>query len=177
MYDFNVVVDKESSLDTVPVTITIDSFFFNPTNDNQNPPIVQGKYTTMLPCIYREVVSIELVHAIFPIANPNNPYVILKVNGLSRIESNNNNTRGSFALVYNDNQNDAHYRLKRAGSTPDDKNIYYFPEPVKLNKFDIEFVDPSNGATINSAANANHVLTFEVKCLNRAVKGSVTSVQ
>ena len=175
MYNFNEAY-KESTIgdsivpygswNTVPVAISIDSYNLPLVAGN----VIPGKYTTMLPCIYREVVSIELVHAIIPIPNANSPYVSLKINGLSRVESNNNNTRGSFCVLYQDNQGDTHFRFKRVGSTPDDKYIYYFPEPVKLNKFDIEILTP-DGAICNGANDTNHhVLTFEVKCLNRAVK-------
>jgi hypothetical protein len=155
-----------ASVSAVPVVLSVDSY--NIPADNRN------KYTVELASdtgagvgALRDVVSIELIQASVPV-NGNDLYVILNVNGYSRVKSNNNNAANSFCIIPCQNPGvDVFNSMRRTGSTPDDNYVYYFPEPSRLSKLEIELVSPTGD---NIVYNDNHLLTFEIRTLNRAPK-------
>ncbi len=168
---------------SAPIIITIDNYTL-PEDDAKKPKYVfdfDGTEGGVGLGAIRDVVSIELIHANVPITD-DELYTILRVNDYSRVRSNNTLAKNSFCLIANQNPAmDTYYSVRRIGSTPDDNLTYFFPEPTKLNKLEIEFASPS-GATIEfyetaeDAAAAGHavrqilryILTFEIRTLNRA---------
>jgi hypothetical protein len=161
-----------TATNTVPVIVTVDSY---------NLPLnARSKYTVDIQQIgqFRDVVSIELIQASVPSEALTDMFVILNVNGYSKVVSNNNNARNSFCIIPFQNVGvDTYYNMRRS-STPDDNYIYYFPEPARISKLDIEFLRPgaagfANNTTIEGGAafnNRHHVLTFEIRTLNRVAK-------
>lgn len=157
-----------TATNTVPVIVTVDSY---------NLPLnARSKYTVDLPQPFRDVVSIELIQASVPSDLLTDMFVILNVNGYSKVVSNNNNARNSFCIIPFQNVGvDTYYTMRRS-STPDDNYIYYFPEPTRISKLDIEFLRPgAAGFSITQAQDAgfngrHHVLTFEIRTLNRVAK-------
>lgn len=182
-----------SSTRSAPIIITVDNyglqdngqdddearlpkhvFKFSGTNDTvtgENPAEIDIG-------TIRDVVSIELIYANVAIADGGELYTILRVNDYSRVRSSNPLAKNSFCLIHNQNPGaDECYSVRRAGSTPDDTMIHYFPEPTKLNKLDIEFVSPMGDAFVFKGPNPNgvnppevtvhYVLTFEIRTLNR----------
>ena len=150
---------------TVPITLTVDTYGIN--QDSRNKYTVDLAAATMFGAPIRDVISIELIQASIPV-NGADLYVILKVNGYSRVQSNNNNAQSSFCTIPCQNPGvDVFHNMKRMGSLPDDNYIYYFSEPSRLSKLEIELVSPSG---VPIVYNDNHVLTFEIKTLNRAPK-------
>jgi hypothetical protein len=170
-----------STWNTIPVVLTVDSY--NIGQDNRNKYTINfasapardaaGAEIPTPSSIHtgigalRDVVSIELIQASIPV-NGADLYVIVNVNGYSRVKSNNNNAQNSFCTIPCQNPGvDVFHNMRRTGSLPDDNYIYYFPEPARLNKLEIELVSPTG---IPIVYNDNHVLTFEIKTLNRAPK-------
>jgi hypothetical protein len=143
---------------TVPIILSVDTYGLGE-ND-------RSKYTVNIDPI-RDVVSIELIQASIPV-NGQDLYVILNINGYSRVKSNNNNAKDSFCIIPCQNPGiDVFHNMRRTGSLPDDNYIYYFPEPSRINKLQIELISPTGNPIIY---NDNHALTFEIKTLNRAPK-------
>jgi hypothetical protein len=121
--------------------------------------------------VLRDVISIELVQASVPLIAGAEPdlYIIMSLNGYNRLHSNNNTTKKGFCTIPLQNPLlDTYYTMRRTGSTPDDNYIYYFPEPTRLNKLDIEFLSARNRNVV--FANVNYTLTFEIRMLNRTPK-------
>jgi len=162
-----------TATNTVPVIVTVDSY--------NRPLNARSKYTVDIQQIgqFRDVVSIELIQAYVPCETLTDMFIILNLNGYSKVVSNNNNARNSFCIIPFQNVGDTYYNFRRS-STPDDNYIYYFPEPARISKLDIEFLRPNplvqgfatNHAEDNGAAfnNRHHVLTFEIRTLNRVAK-------
>lgn len=171
---------------TVPATIVVDSYnFANDAAKNKLTVNFEGEGSVdgdgvingLGHGVLKDVVSIELVQASVPIItditipapSPPELYVILNVNGYSRVLSNNNFTRKGFCTIHLQNPAlDTFYTMKRTGSTPDDNYIYYFPEPTRLGKLDIEFL--SGRANEVKFGGSNYSLTFEIRMLNRTPK-------
>ena len=147
--------------ETVPVIVTVDSYGVAAAS--------KYKYTVEISPL-RDVVSIELIQASAPIGNAADLYLILNVNGYSKVKSNNNRARDSFCSIFP--SQGARFNMRRTGSTPDDNYIYYFPEPTRLSKLDIEFVSPSgaNYALAGGFGADENMLTFEIRTLSRAPK-------
>lgn len=132
-----------------------------------------NNYNIDLTSPIRDVVSIELIRAVIPTGvHPVNgvnlapdPYVTLYLNGYSRITSNNNDSTGGFCNIYSDIP--GWYTYNRAMQY-ESSNIYYFPEPTRLQRLNISISEPAHppvvvhGTTLNYH---NHVLTFEIKTL------------
>lgn len=165
---------------TVPMTVIVDSYNF--INDRDKKKITVNFEGTGTGTgandlgygVLRDVISIELVQASVP-AIPDPPladpqlYVIMYLNGYARLQSNNNTTKKGFCTIPLQNPGvDTYYTMRRTGSTPDDNYIYYFPEPTRLNKLDIEFLSAKN--TEINFANVHYTLTFEIRMLNRTPK-------
>ena len=166
---------------TVPVVLTVDTY--NIGQDNRNKYTINFASTPQRDAAgaeipspssinagigpLRDVVSIELIQASIPV-NGNDLYVILNVNGYSKVKSSNNNAQNSFCTIPCGNPGvDVFHNMRRTGSIPDDNYVYYFPEPSRLNKLDIDLTSPTG---VPIVYNDNHVLTFEIKTLNRAPK-------
>jgi hypothetical protein len=156
--------------ETVPVIVTVDSYGVAAAS--------KYKYTVEISPL-RDVVSIELIQATAPVGNGEDIYLILNVNGYSKVESNNNRTRDSFCIIP---FQEGRFNMQRTDSTPDDNYIYYFPEPTRLSKLDIEFDSPwahtqppqLGVPVINNwrtqFGNEENILTFEIRTLSRAPK-------
>lgn len=125
-----------------------------------------NNYSIDLTSPIRDVVSIELIRAFIPNvgANIDIPYVTLHLNGYSRITSNNNNSTGGFCNIYCDNPLVAPWYTYNRAMQCESSNIYYFPEPTRLQRLNISISEPTAGDTLNYP---NHVLTFEIKTLCR----------
>lgn len=127
-----------------------------------------NNYTIDLTSPIRDVVSIELIRALVPLgvgdvaANP--AFVTLHLNGYTRITSNNNNSTGGFCNIYCENPVVNDWYTYNKTMHHDSSNIYYFPEPTRLQRLNISFSDPEEGTVLTYA---NHVLTFEIKTLGR----------
>jgi hypothetical protein len=151
---------------TVPITVTVDTYAAanpkNKLNINFDGPDGLGYG------VLRDVVSIELVQAVIPEIDGADRYVIVNVNGYSRVKSNNAFAKNSFCTISNKDAINNLFILNRTGSTPDDNYIYYFPEPARLSRLDIEFVSPTLGTQTGNLANSS--LTFEIRTLNRTPK-------
>ncbi len=152
-----------STTNTVPVTITIDTYSFA-------NGVARDNYTVDFAETLRDVVSIELIHASIPTiagagGNDNERYIILRVNDYSKVKSNNNRARNSFCTIP---LNGTAHSITRS-STPDDTYIYYFPTPTRLSNITIQLASPA-GTALGAMGNTHHVLTFEVRTLNRVPK-------
>ena len=177
-----------STTNSAPIIITVDNYDLTPANAIKNKyvfnfagnnDIVLGGSAAELDLgAIRDVVSIELIYANVPVVD-GELYTILRLNNYSHVRSSNKHAKNSYCLIHNQNPGtDAYYSVRRAGSTPDDTMIHYFSEPTKLNKLDIEFVNPLGNAvwfTANGTEPAvgapivpiRYVLTFEIRTLNR----------
>jgi hypothetical protein len=150
-----------STTNTVPVTINVDTYGFA-------DGVARDNYTVDFVETLRDVVSIELVHASIPTIADNaaDRYIILRVNDYSKVKSNNNRTRNSFCIIP---LNGTAHSVTRS-STPDDSYIYYFPTPTRLSNITIRLARPSSDTALGAMNNNHHVLTFEVRTLNRVPK-------
>jgi hypothetical protein len=164
--------NSHTATNTVPVIVTIDSYGLALNARNKYSVSIDN-----LAASFRDVVSIELIQAFIPPADANDLFLILNVNGYSKVTSNNNNARTSFCLIPATNPgNDTYYNMRRTSSIPDDNYVYYFSEPTRISKLDIEFTRPDGSAPATNVTNGNgfngrhHVLTFEIRTLNRAPK-------
>ncbi len=165
---------------TVPMSVIIDSYTFanggakNKLTVNFEGTGAGNGSDSLGYGVLKDVISIELVQASVPaIGDPAvvDPelYVIMYLNGYSRLQSNNNTTKKGFCTIPLQNPGvDTYYTMKRTGSTPDDNYIYYFPEPTRLNKLDIEFLSARNSAV--DFENFHYTLNFEIRMLNRTPK-------
>jgi len=159
---------------TVPVTITVDTYGITGAK-NRLSVNFDGDGTNGLGYgVLRDVVSIELVQAVIPVAEASltDRYVIVNVNGYSRVKSNNQFAKNSFCTISNKDIINNLFILNRTGSTPDDNYIYYFPEPVRLSRLDIEISSPVVGpvGTNWDGDGAHSTFTFEIRTLNRTPK-------
>ena len=170
---------------TVPMTVIIDSYNFTDADANGLKKKITVNFegtgtgtgaNDLGYGVLRDVISIELVQASVPaipdpavaVVDPE-LYVIMYLNGYARLQSNNNTTKKGFCTIPLQNPGvDTYYTMRRTGSTPDDNYIYYFPEPTRLNKLDIEFLSARNSPV--NFANVHYTLTFEIRMLNRTPK-------
>jgi hypothetical protein len=161
---------------TVPVTITVDTYgLANGDAKNKLSVNFDGDGANGLGYgVLRDVVSIELVQAVIPVPDGSltDRYVIVNVNGYSRVKSNNQFAKNSFCTISNKDIINNLFILNRTGSTPDDNYIYYFPEPARISKLDIEIASPVVGPVgTNWDGDAAHsTFTFEIRTLNRTPK-------
>lgn len=150
-YDMNV---QHDACKTIPVVFTVDS----------RTAADKSKYTVELPSEYRDVVSIELIKALIPVEGTD-LYTIIRVNNWSRVIGNTNALQQSFCAVYcPDPGNNNYHTLHRTGCEPDDAYTYYFREPARIRRLDIELIRPDGTAPLY-AADQQHVLTFEIRTL------------
>ena len=181
-----------STTQSAPIIITVDNYDLTPANAIKNKyvfnfagsndvdaaGIARGNPAEIDLGAIRDVVSIELIYANVPVVD-GELYTILRLNNYARVRSSNKNAKNSYCLIHNQNPgSDEYYSVRRTGSTPDDTMIYYFSEPTKLNKLDIEFVNPLGAAVWFTADGTEpevgdpivpvrYVLTFEIRTLNR----------
>jgi hypothetical protein len=187
-----------SSWDTVPIHITIDNYgIIHALNDDtlarRSRQTFEFEGTNGINAglnvgcgAIRDVVSIELIRATVPI-NAAEIYTILRVNNYSNVKSSNPFAKNSFCIIPLDNPSmDDYYTISRTSNKPDDRYTYYFPEPTRISKLDIEFVsptgdeiifeettvvnDPDTGDPEEVTQHTNYVLVFEIRTLNRAPK-------
>lgn len=155
---------RSTDVKTVPLIFIVDNLNIGETVDKQNNPVFfsPSKCSVDLPSTYKDVVSIELIQASFTIPF-NNDYITLNVNNYSRTLGNATHLNSSFCTIMNDYSvaagNKAIY--KRSGSQPDESYIYYFSEPAKLSRLNIEMLD-NTGAAL---ADGRHILIFEIRAL------------
>jgi len=149
-----------SQNNTIPLIITVDTRGYA-----QGATAISNKtdYTIPLSSDFRDVVSIELVHAIVP--NKGFDYVILSLNGYKKMIGNSNQLESSFCTI--GSTDPAHNNSlvhKRFGCIPDDIYTYYFPEPTRLNKLEIQLTNP-DGTTPSYSTSDHHMLTFEIRTM------------
>ena len=180
-----------STTNSAPIIITVDnydltpenaiknkySFNFAGSNDVDAAGIARGNPAEIDLGAIRDVVSIELIYANVPVVD-GELYTILRLNNYSRVRSSNKHAKNSYCLIHNQNPGtDEYYSVRRLG-TPDDTMIHYFSEPTKLNKLDIEFLNPLGNAVWFTEDGTEpelgaeivpvrYVLTFEIRTLNR----------
>ena len=154
---YDQVVRNEGG-NTIPVIIAVD------TRNILN----KSKFTVSLSSEFRDVVSIELVNAIIPPTTNNAlqfPYLILNVNNLKKVTGNTNDLESSFCIIGSSVQEN-NYNHKRLGSVPDDVYTYYYREPTRINKLDIQLTAPDG--TPPTFADGDHpVLVFEIRTLTQ----------
>ena len=166
---YDQVVRNEGG-NTIPVIIAVDTR--NIPNVNANGGALKSKFTVSLSSEFRDVVSIELVNAIIPhtIDINNNalpfPYLILNVNNLKKVAGNTNDLESSFCIIGSSVQENNNYIHKRRGSVPDDVYTYYYREPTRINKLDIQLSAPA-GTSPNFVAGDHPVLVFEIRTLTQ----------
>ncbi len=153
---------RSSDVKTVPLIFIVDNEIFR--GNNAAAP---NKYTVELPSTYKDVISIELIQALITVP-AGTDYVTLYVNNYSRTLGNATHLNSSFCTILNDYSvtDGANSKIiyKRPGSQPDESYIYYFSEPTKLSKINIEIRD-SAGIVL---AAARHILMFEIRSLAQA---------
>jgi hypothetical protein len=175
-----------STTQSAPIIITVDNYDLTPENAIKNKysfnfagtnDATGGSSAEIDLGAIRDVVSIELIYANVPIVD-GELYSILRLNNYARVRSSNKHAKNSYCLIHNQNPGSAEYYSVRRLGTPDDTMIYYFPEPTKLNKLDIEFVNPlgeviwfteTGEAPVGNEdiIPVRYVLTFEIRTLNR----------
>ena len=131
----------------------------------------EDSYTIDLPS-YRDVVSIELIQAIVPIASADHLFFSLQLNNYQRTQGNTTSLNSSFCNILAEKTPvvNQHYTYYRKGGHPDDAFIYYFDEPSRLGKFQVRLVAP-DGTNLFSGTPQDfvkdHVLVFEIRSLSQ----------
>lgn len=153
---------------TIPVVITVDTRGYS-----QGSTSISNKANYVIPLSsdFRDVVSIELVHAIVP--NKGFEYVILSLNGYKKMIGNSNQLESSFCCIGSPDPNHNNSLVhKRFAGIPDDTYTYYFPEPSKLSKLEIQLTNPDGSVPVYSSSD-HHVLIFEIRTMLQQRKPAV----
>ncbi len=128
-------------------------------------PDSRSEYTVETPML-RDVVSIELIKAIYPNVNNNSPFLVIKIAGMGSIQSNDNTMRGAFCvLLHNPDPNVLPITYERGGSDRCSCYIHYFDQPVRINQMHIR-IEGANGALATPEADP-HMFMFEIHTLNQ----------